>query len=44
MLRNTQVAMQQDKLNNQTEQAQLEMDASRKQRMFEQNRRLYAER
>ncbi len=44
LLRNTQVAMQQDKLNNQTEQAQLEMDASRKQRMFEQNRRLYAER
>ncbi|MBP5214050.1 MAG: HlyD family efflux transporter periplasmic adaptor subunit [Bacteroidales bacterium] len=43
LLRNTQVAMQQDRLNNQTEQAQLEMDTRRKQRTYEQNRRLYAE-
>ena len=32
LLRNTQVAMQQDRLNNQTEQAQLDMDTQRKQR------------
>ncbi|MBQ6050128.1 MAG: HlyD family efflux transporter periplasmic adaptor subunit [Bacteroidaceae bacterium] len=44
LLRNTQVAMQQDLLNNQTEQAQLDMDTQRKQRTFEQNRRLYGER
>ena len=43
LLRNTQVAMQQDRLNNQTEQAQLEMDTQRKQRTYEQNRRLYQE-
>ena len=43
LLRNTQVAMQQDRLNNQTEQAQLDMDTQRKQRTFEQNKRLYAE-
>jgi len=43
LLRNTQVAMQQDRLNNQTEQAQLDMDTHRKQRTFEQNRRLYGE-
>ncbi len=43
LLRNTQVAMQQDRLNNQTEQAQLEMDTHRKQRTFEQNQRLYQE-
>ena len=43
LLRNTQVAMQQDRLNNQTEQAQLDMDTHRKQRTFEQNKRLYAE-
>ena len=43
LLRNTQVAMQQDRLNNQTEQAQLEMDTQRKQRTYEQNKRLYAE-
>ena len=41
LLRNTQVAMQQDRLNNLTEQAQLEMDTHRKQRTFEQNKRLY---
>ena len=44
MLRNTQVAMQQDKLNNQTELAQVEMDTERKQRLYEQNRRLYEQR
>ena len=38
LLRNTQVALQQDRLNNQTEQAQLEMDTQRKQR-----KRLYQE-
>ena len=43
LLRNTQVAMQQDRLNNQTEQAQLDMDTQRKQRAFEQNKRLYNE-
>ena len=43
LLRNTQVAMQQDRLNNQTEQAQLDMDTQRKQRTFDQNKRLYAE-
>ena len=41
LLRNTQVAMQQDRLNNLTEQAQLDMDTHRKQRNFEQNKRLY---
>ncbi|MBQ8462792.1 MAG: biotin/lipoyl-binding protein, partial [Prevotella sp.] len=40
LLRNTQVAMQQDRLNNQTEQAQLDMDTQRKQRTYEQNQRL----
>ena len=43
LLRNTQVTMQQDRLNNQTEQAQLDMDTQRKQRTFEQNQRLYQE-
>ncbi|MBQ8486650.1 MAG: HlyD family efflux transporter periplasmic adaptor subunit [Prevotella sp.] len=43
LLRNTQVTMQQDRLNNLTEQAQLDMDTQRKQRTFEQNRRLYQE-
>ena len=41
LLRNTQVAMQQDRLNNQTDQAQLDMDTQRKQRNYEQNRQLY---
>lgn len=44
LLRNTQVVMQQDRLNNQTEQAQLDVDTRRKQRAYEQNRRLYEER
>ena len=43
LLRNTQVTMQQDRLNNQTEQAQLDMDTQRKQRTYEQNKRLYQE-
>ena len=43
LLRNTQVAMQQDRLNNQTEQAQLNMDTQRKKRAYEQNKRLFAE-
>ena len=41
LLRNTQVAMEQDRLDNLTEQAQLDMDTHRKQRTFEQNKRLY---
>ncbi len=43
LLRNTQVAMQQDKLNNETEAASLGMDVSRKKRLHEQNERLYRE-
>ncbi len=43
LLRNTQVAMQQDKLNNETEAATLGMDVERKRRAFEQNQRLYNE-
>lgn len=43
LLRNTQVAMQQDKLSNETENASLEMDVVRKRRAFEQNERLYKE-
>ncbi len=44
LLRNTQVAMQQDRLNNQLEQAQLAMDTERKLRTYRQNERLYNER
>lgn len=43
LLRNTQVAMQQDLLTNQTEQASLDMDVRRKERSFLQNQRLYEE-
>ena len=43
LLRNTQVAMQQDKLNNETEAASLSMDVARKKRNYEQNQRLYSE-
>ena len=43
LLRNTQVSMQQDRLNNQLEQAQLAMDTERKLRNFRQNERLYNE-
>ena len=43
LLRNTQVAMQQDRLNNQLEQAQLAMDTERKLRSYRQQERLYNE-
>lgn len=43
LLRNTQVAMQQDLLSNMTEQAQLDMDIQRKKRTYEQNKRLFEE-
>ena len=42
-LRNTQVAMQQDRLNNETESASLEIDVVRKHRAYKQNERLYGE-
>lgn len=44
LLRNTQVAMQQDRLNNRTEQATLDTDCDRKRRAYEQNARIYKER
>ena len=44
LLRNTQVAMQQDRLNNRTEQVTLDTDCDRKHRAYEQNARLYKER
>lgn len=44
LLRNTQVTMQQDKLNNETEKVQLDMDMRRKQRTYLQYERLYEER
>lgn len=44
LLRNTQVAMQQDRLNNRTEQATLDTDCDRKRRAYEQNARLYKDR
>lgn len=43
LLRNTQITMQQDRLNNRTEQASLDMDVVRKQRAYQQNQRLFAE-
>jgi len=42
-LRNTQVAMEQDKLNNRTEKLQLDLDIQRKRRAFEQQEKLYKE-
>lgn len=42
-LRNTQVAMEQDKLNNQLEKLQLDMDMNRTLRAFRQQERLYKE-
>ncbi|MGL4852608.1 MAG: efflux RND transporter periplasmic adaptor subunit [Phocaeicola sp.] len=42
-LRNTQVAMEQDKLNNRTEKLQLDLDVRRKLRGYNQNSSLYAE-
>lgn len=44
LLRNTQVTMQQDKLNNETEKVQLDIDTQRKQRTYSQYSRLYNER
>lgn len=44
LLRNTQVTMQQDKLNNETEKVQLDVDVQRKQRTYNQYLRLYNER
>lgn len=43
LLRNTQVTMQQDKLNNETEKAQLDIDTQRKRRTFRQYSHLYSE-
>ena len=43
LLRNTQVAMQQDRLNNETESATLAMDVRRKPRAYQQTERLYQE-
>lgn len=42
-LRNTQVAMEQDRLNNLTERLQLDMEISRSRRAYEQQKRLYEE-
>lgn len=42
-LRNTQVTMEQDKLNNRTEKLQLDLDITRKLRTFEQYKKLYDE-
>lgn len=44
LLRNTQITMQQDLLDNRTERISLDLDVQRKKRNFEQNRRLYEER
>ena len=43
LLRNTQVTMQQNKINNESEKLQLDLDVSRKRRTFEQYERLWAE-
>lgn len=43
LLRNTQVAMQQDRLNNELERTQLDMDTQRKHRAYSQRKRLYDE-
>lgn len=43
ILRNTQISMEQDLLNNRTEQAQLDLEVTRKQRAHEQQKRLYGE-
>lgn len=44
LLRNTQIAMQQDRLNNETESASLDMDVKRRERAYRQNERLVSER
>lgn len=41
ILRNTQISMEQDLLNNRTEQAQLELEVQRKQRAYYQKKKLY---
>ncbi|MDE6553643.1 MAG: HlyD family efflux transporter periplasmic adaptor subunit [Muribaculaceae bacterium] len=41
ILRNTQISMEQDRLNNRTEQAQLELEVQRKQRAFQQKKKLF---
>lgn len=43
LLRNTQVTMQQNKLSNENERLQLDVDIQRKRRVYEQNKRLYNE-
>lgn len=43
LLRNTQVTMQQNKLSNENERLQLDVDIQRKRRVYEQNKRLYGE-
>lgn len=43
LLRNTQIAMQQDQLNNETESATLDMDVKRRERAYRQNERLAKE-
>lgn len=42
-LRNTQVTMQQNRLSNENERLQLDVDIQRKRRVYEQNKRLYRE-
>lgn len=44
ILRNTQISMEQDLLNNRTEQAQLELEVQRKQRAYNQKKKLYDDR
>ena len=44
MLRNTQISMEQDRLNNQNEKLSLEMDVQRKQREYSHQKQLYDER
>ncbi|MDE7350997.1 MAG: efflux RND transporter periplasmic adaptor subunit [Muribaculaceae bacterium] len=41
ILRNTQISMEQDRLNNRTEQAQLELEVQRKHRAYQQKKRLF---
>ncbi len=43
ILRNTQISMEQDRLNNRTEQAQLDLEVQRKHRAFLQKKKLYDE-
>ena len=43
ILRNTRISMEQDRLNNRTEQAQLEFEVERKRRAYQQKSRLYKE-